>query len=142
MTYRRTISVDFDGVLHAYDRGWSKRRWFASADILDGPVPGAMKWLHDVYLTEAFDVAIFSSRSKTLWGILAMQRWLRRQLLDEFGHMIGPHMDPLYVEILDWVRWPIFKPAAHLTIDDRALTFTGQWPAVDTLRMFKPWNKP
>lgn len=39
------------------------------------------------------------------------------------------------------MHYPWFKPAAFLTIDDRALTFDGLWPNIDELKGFKPWNK-
>jgi len=39
------------------------------------------------------------------------------------------------------IEWPWFKPAAFVTIDDRAITFTGQWPSVAEVMAFKPWNK-
>lgn len=130
------ISVDFDGVLHSYRSGWK-----GAHVIPDPPVPGAMRWLRDLYESERVAVAIYSSRSKSLRGRWAMQRWLHRCLIDEFGHMAGPHMGPLYVEILDWIKWPWFKPPAFITLDDRALTFTGEWPGIDDLLAFKPWNK-
>jgi len=39
------------------------------------------------------------------------------------------------------LKWPTEKPAAMVTIDDRALTFDGTWPTIDVLKAFKPWNK-
>ena len=39
------------------------------------------------------------------------------------------------------IRFPLEKPPAMVTIDDRAITFTGEWPDLDDLKAFKPWNK-
>lgn len=39
------------------------------------------------------------------------------------------------------IQFPTEKPPAMVTLDDRALTFTGVWPGMDTLLNFKPWNK-
>jgi hypothetical protein len=39
------------------------------------------------------------------------------------------------------LSFPLEKPPAFLTIDDRALLFTGTWPDVGKLKAFKPWNK-
>ena len=42
---------------------------------------------------------------------------------------------------LEDVKFPTEKPAAFVGIDDRVLTFTGEWPTIADLRAFKPWNK-
>ena len=39
------------------------------------------------------------------------------------------------------ISFPESKPPALVTIDDRAVLFTGVWPDVAELRRFKPWNK-
>lgn len=41
-------------------------------------------------------------------------------------------------KLLD-ITFPLEKPPAFLTLDDRALTFTGTWPSIEELRAFKPW---
>lgn len=45
---------------------------------------------------------------------------------------------------LSWVfglHWPTSKPSAKVTLDDRAITFTGAWPPIEELLAFEPWNK-
>ena len=128
------LCLDFDGVLHSYTRGWK-----GVAVIPDPPVPGAMQFLRDLIEDGRFKLAIHSSRSKSLRGRWAMQRWLYRALIEEFGYQAGPCMDPLYLEILDAIHWPWFKPAAFLTIDDRAITFDGTFPPLSVLAAFKTW---
>jgi hypothetical protein len=125
------LCLDFDGVLHGYQSGWQ------GADVVpDLPVPGAMDFL-DRAVT-AFEVHIYSSRSHQPNGILAMRTWLMLQL----GRWALPgDAQARADEVLAAIQWPTAKPAAMVTLDDRALTFTGQWPAVEDLLAFEPWNK-
>lgn len=122
------LVLDFDGVIHSYSSGWR-----GATVIPDPPVPGAMQFIWDA-LNAGWDVCILSSRSHKWGGRRAMRRWLREHAGDlwreDFG-TIG----------LEDVRFPLFKPPALVTIDDRALTFTGEWPALDVLKAFQPWNK-
>lgn len=138
---RKTLCLDFDGVLHSYTSGWQ-----GVGKIPDAPVEGAMAFLCNA--VHFFDVAIYSSRSSHLLGRWAMKRWLRQ-------HMIQHHLDNPGVgvfdtygealddadEILERIRWPWFKPAAFVTLDDRAATFNGTWPTMNSLAAFRPWNK-
>lgn len=123
------LCIDFDGVIHSYSSGWK------GADVIpDPPVSGAMRFIWDA--GEHFRVAIYSSRSGQTGGIKAMKRWLA----DHFtAHWSGDRTqcDDKLAEI----EWPTEKPAAMITIDDRAITFTGTWPSIDELREFQPWNK-
>ena len=121
------LSLDFDGVLHSYDSGWK-----GANVVFDGPVPGAMEFLSSA--VESFDVWIYSSRSNQEGGIDAMMSWLREHLIEVFG-VERAH------EIAVQVKMAIEKPPAFLTIDDRAIQFTGEWPNPSELLDFKPWNK-
>lgn len=116
----KTLCVDFDGVVHAYDSAWVD-----AVTIVDAPVPGAFKWLEKA--VTRFDVCIYSSRSKEPGAVDAMRAWFRKHELPE--------------AVLERLQFPTQKPAAFMTIDDRAFCFEGYWPSLDSLEAFKPWNK-
>jgi hypothetical protein len=126
------LVVDFDGCLNSYTSPWVNE-----TTIPDPPVPGALKWLWKA--TEWFDVQVYSSRSKTFAGRVAMLTWMHMHSQKEFG----PDHPMSEAE-----NYPITfaheKPAAFLTIDDRAICFEGDWSEVGDpadLLNFKPWNK-
>jgi hypothetical protein len=119
---KQILCLDFDGVIHSYTSGWK------GADIIpDPPVPGAMDFIREAL--KYFRVAIFSSRSNQPGGLDAMKDYIA--VNSELGFR-----DPI-----EGLEWPLEKPAAFVTIDDRAITFDGTWPSIDALRNFKPWNK-
>lgn len=116
------LCVDWDGVIHSYTSGWQ------GAHVSeDPPVPGAVAFLRDA--VKHFRVAIFSSRSNQPGGVVGMQLALQDWTAEQ---------DQVW---LDEIEWPTEKPPAMVTLDDRAITFTGEWPAIETLLGFKPWNK-
>ena len=121
------LCLDFDGVIHSYSSGWS-----GADTIPDPPVAGAVAFM--LAALRVFDVAIFSSRSNQLGGINAMRSWLKKHAGQTWYETPdGPGLED--------VRFPTEKPAALVSIDDRALTFDGTWPRIEDLRAFKPWNK-
>lgn len=150
------LSLDFDGVIHSYTSGWKGPR-----AIPDPPVDGALEFI--VRAIECFDVQIYSSRSRYFGGISAMRGWLRYHYceiawdklvtpdwlyerierrpavcgFEEWRKMVRRAVD----SILKQIGFPRHKPPAMVTLDDRAVTFTGQWPSIDELAAFKPWYK-
>lgn len=121
------LCLDFDGVLHSYSSGWK------GADVIPDPInPGAAEFLDRA--VGSFQVAIYSSRSSQPNGILAMQLWLRLSLYREMEEARAD-------EVLAMIGWPEAKPPAFLSIDYRAVTFTGQWPSMDEMLAFQPWFK-
>ncbi len=117
---RRTIAVDFDGVVHSYASGWK-----GACVIADPPVEGAIEWL--VAAVERFDVAIFSVRASSPGAVDAMRAWLRR-------HGLPDH-------VLARITFPVAKPPAELYIDDRAYRFEGTFPSFEELASLSPWNR-
>ena len=118
------LVLDFDGVCHSYTSGWKGPRV-----IPDPPVPGMWGFLEKAF--HHFDIHIFSSRSSQEGGIAAMKFWFLENAESMF------HQDM----IKKWIKFPTEKPSAFLTIDDRAMCFTGKWPQVEELLDFRPWNK-
>lgn len=123
------LCLDFDGVIHSYTSGWR------GADQAPDPaVAGTAGFLRKA--VDLFRVSVFSSRSNQPGGIAAMQRYVMDLLHNAFTDQ--RLIDYIYGEI----EWPTDKPPAMLTIDDRAICFTGLWPDPQQLLQFKPWNKP
>ena len=129
---KRILCLDFDGCIHGYSKGWQ------DGSIYDDVVPGFFDWA--VEAKKHFRLVIYSSRSKTMVGIFAMQDWLRDQLIKAGCHL--PPDDPeLALSDFEFTRE---KPPAFLTIDDRAIQFRGDWTnwwlKPEKLLDFKPWT--
>lgn len=121
------LVLDFDGVCHSYKSGWK------GIDVIpDNAVPGLFEFLDMV--APHYDVQIFSSRSKEQKGIDAMTVWFyeQRKKWREKGGKGN--------NILE-LSFPTEKPAAFITIDDRAFAFRGIWPTLTFLQEFRPWNQ-
>ena len=117
------LCLDFDGTMHSYASGWQ-----GAVIIPDPPVDGLYEFLQRA--SEHFELAVYSARSHQEGGIEAMKAWL---------YFWAP--DWVTCGLLQGLQFPLEKPPAFLTIDDRALMFTGVWPDPDALLEFKPWYK-
>ena len=136
MTEKKTLCLDFDGVLHSYTSPW-----LAADCIPDPPVEGAMDFLWEAL--QNFHVVIFSSRSADDNGIRQMRLWIWH-----WARRLLPNDAPEYKQnavinafVYNKDAFPKDKPSAFITLDDRAITFTGEWPRMSQLLAFKPWNK-
>lgn len=123
------LCLDFDGVIHSYTSGWQ-----GDTTISDPVVRGFFEWAEQA--AKQFKLVIYSSRSKNPDAITAMQLYLYEQRKQWRANGGKTETD----ESLSF-EFASEKPAAFLTIDDRAVTFDGTWPDIDALRSFKPWNK-
>jgi hypothetical protein len=120
MNGKPILCLDFDGVCHSYDSGWQ------GIDVIpDPPVEGLFEFLKEA--ENYFAIHIFSSRSRERKGVVAMMDWFEKHY---------PQYHTTFA-----LHFPTDKPGAMVSIDDRAITFMGQWPDIELLRSFKPWNK-
>lgn len=115
----KILVLDFDGVCTTYASGWQ------GIDVCpDPPVAGLGFFLSQAIVH--FEVHIHGSRSSEEAGRDAMKHW--------FYTHVGQWL-------LDQLHFPEHKPPAFLTIDDRAMQFTGTWPDVQPLLGFQPWTR-
>jgi len=108
---KKTLAIDFDGVLSAYT-GWK-----GDMAPLDPPLPGAIQFLEDC-VKHGFAVVIFTTRPEKL-----VSEWLFEHATD-----VGIH-----IQITN------SKPPAWLYIDDRCFLFTGTFPSMEEINNFKAW---
>lgn len=126
-TNRRILALDFDGVVHSYEKGWQ------GGGIYGHVTDGFFEWAE--IAAQDFQLVIYSSRSSTAEGRATMERWLT----DEFANWCERN-DRVPLLGLTFAE---HKPPAFLTIDDRAICFRGNWNAwelkPDVIDMFRPW---
>jgi hypothetical protein len=101
---RRTICLDFDGVIHSYRSGW------CGAEVIpDPPIHGTREAI--ARLRKTYRVVIHSARCATEEGCAAIEAWLQKHS----------------IEVDEICR---YKPPASVYIDDRAIPFRGDWDDV------------
>ena len=138
------ICLAFDGVLHSASSGWR-----GPSVINDPPVEGAMEFILEL-IDFGANVCVYSSRSNQPMGVRAMKRWLSKhptpymdieKMRGEPTHIwLGRRERAAEQLVEQCIGFPNHKPPAHVTIDDRGITFKGKWPTMKSLKSFKPWR--
>lgn len=108
---KKTLAVDFDGVLHKYSKGWH------DGTCYDVPIEGAMDALLNL-MNRGYNIVIFTARPTAPVHEWMLKYWTAKQFaIPEITNS---------------------KPAAVAYIDDRAVKFNGKWS--EMLELF-PWDK-
>jgi hypothetical protein len=114
--FKKTICLDFDGVIHSYVSGWK-----GASNIPDLPVVGTKEAIEK--LRETWKVVVYSSRSSQEGGLEAMKEWFKEHDIE---------VDDLCAH----------KPPAFVYVDDRGVTFKGCWNTlISDINGFQQWQK-
>lgn len=136
----KTLCIDFDGVIHAYSKGWS------NGDTYDFPLPHALETIQ-LALDTGFRVFIMSTRNPR-----QVKSWLDRIKFQDYQFtMSGLKVPFKYRKIPFWKKfWDVDgvvgitkrKLPATVYLDDRAIKFNGDWPiAFSKCLTFKTWQE-
>jgi len=109
----KTVALDFDGVMNTYD-GWK------GEDFLFDPRPGLKEFLVELK-KEGYRCVIYSTRTPE-----KIEAWLEQHGLRKLVGKVSNQ-----------------KPMAHVYLDDRGLTFKGDFnKALGDIKSFKVhWEK-
>ncbi len=105
-----TVAVDFDGVIHAYSRGWQ------DGSIYDEPAPGAFAALRE--LMERYAVFVHTTRLP-----VAVARWIKARSGIETAWHEDESMLPEFWNERDTLLVTRRKLPAVAYIDDRGIRF-------------------
>jgi len=150
-----TICLDFDGVIHSYEKGWHNGQIYGTV------VSGFFEWAETV--KNDYTLVVYSSRSTNIDQRRQMVTWLWYRYLEwsDKDNLI-PVADEVQgdndeiksniqeirnlIKVFDHLfTFASEKPPAYLTIDDRCVCFTGDWNAPEllpqALKDFKSWTE-
>jgi hypothetical protein len=145
----QTIAVDFDGVIHAYSKGWQ------DGTCYDKPVLEALESI-SLLMESGYSVFILSTRNPRQIKI-----WLKMWAYKSDYEINGMGGDPtdfsfpicgFTVEVIPlwkkfWNKKNVLgitrrKLAAHAYVDDRAILFKGDWRmTVQDIITFKTYQQ-
>ena len=106
---RSNIAIDFDGVIHTFDKGWFDGTCYGD------PIKGSLDAIKQ--LAETYNVIIFTS--KALPDRPLVQGKTGKQLITEW---LEKHDVMQYVSDITYT-----KPRAEYYIDDKAVAFKNNW---------------
>lgn len=118
----KTVSLDFDGVIHKYRQGYK------DGSIYDDPIPGAEEYMKDC-ITKQHSVFIMSTRNPQ-----QILEWCEKQFPDLKFQLIP--QGTVFWNKKGVIGITNTKLAAHIYIDDRGFKFEGRFPIVDS---FEPY---
>jgi 5'(3')-deoxyribonucleotidase len=108
---KKTIAIDFDGVIHKYSKGWQDGK------IYDEPVEGALEAIITL-LERDYKVSVFTTRE----DIVKVKTWII-----EKSHKCKELQSKPYLFWFDRDEFNVTnqKPIAIVYIDDRGIRFTN-----------------
>jgi len=107
---RKPLSIDFDGVIHEYSRGW------VTPEIYDPPMPGT----HDALKRLLHDYAVHILTARDSREVI---KWCRKQFPDIRFKLIPASAK--YWEVKDVIGVTNIKLPAIAYVDDRGIRFTS-----------------
>lgn len=119
---KKTICIDFDGVIHDYSKGWQ------GDDVFGSMIPNADLGTKALK-KQGFTIIIFTTRPKTD----ALVKWLKDNKI-----------------VYDYINENPSQPKnssgkliADVYLDDRGITFRGNWDRwlIEEIACFKPWQE-
>jgi hypothetical protein len=123
LKYKGTVCIDFDGVIHAYSKGYH------DGTCYDKPVPLAFKRITD-FQEKGYSVVILSARS-----ISDICDWLKKHDAP-FGYVGDNGHAGTSWNHVNTVLITNQKPRAKIYIDDRGYRFY-RWDTNEFFRMLK-----
>jgi hypothetical protein len=129
---RPAVTIDFDGVIHDAREGWR------NGSIYGDVTAGFFDWAEKA--SEAFDLVIYSARSRHPEQILLMRGWLEFKLSAWVGGL-----GRATVLGIGSFQFSDSKVHAALHIDDNGFRFEGDWGdpflAPSSILALKAWNE-
>lgn len=117
MKIKKTLLIDFDGVIHFYNSHHGDA--YDPCVINGGVVPGVIEFIKSV--KDKYKIVVFSTRASTVSGYMAISEFLKNHGIE--------------VDFITDRKLP-----AYVTIDDRCIQFNGDFTGLkDKIDSFMPW---